>query len=582
MSDAAAPPVPLAAADRRELVFGFVAPLGVDRVMVEDALRVALCAADYSLETVHVSNQLAAFADGPIPTDYLGRKRSLMDAGDRMRREFSAYIGGKPKRGDAVALAAIQAIRDIRTKSNDGKFPNPAPPAIGAGGAANSVHVVDPAEVPLQATAFLIDSLKHPDELQLLKRVYGPAFVSVGIHVPPETRRAFLLKESGTGEDEDTKRLADVLLHRDETGQNERNIPTDLGQNVSGTFNTTDFILDATKEKHEIVQQLTRLVELVFGNQFLTPSHEELGMFIARAAQARSGSMARQIGAAILRDDGSVVGVGTNEVARPITGGQYFASDDHEYVGRDLVYRPQDTSDSFRERMVEDVLRRLDEDGALSDKYSSKKSDGAALSDADAKTMREKRLSDLYFDDDGALRKALLRDNIDYVRAVHAEAAAIIDSARHGVPTMASSMFTTTFPCHECARHIVAAGIKDVIYLAPYPKSAVRQLYSDSIEIDPRLRDPKKVVFRTFVGVAPERYLEFFTPDRDRKDRRGYRGKFDLRREPPHLPYYTLRAEAIARNEPLESYPFIEFLKKRGAATTPDPNTQPPPGETAS
>jgi cytidine deaminase len=403
------------------------------------------------------------------------------------------------------------------------------------------------------------------------------------VHVPPERRREFLLKEADVGDNQAAIRLADALLLRDETGQDEHGNTADLGQNVAGAFNDTDFILDAAKQKHEIVQQLTRLVELVFGNVFLTPSREELGMFLARAAQVRSGSMARQIGAAILRDDGSVVGIGTNEVARPISGGQYWFADDHEYIGRDLVYQPQDSSDRFREDMVEDVLRKLDEAGALSANYSTKKLDGTTLQGADAKHMHDARLEELYFARNGALRKALLRDNIDYIRAVHAEAAAIIDSARHGVPTMSTSMYTTTFPCHECARHIVAAGIKELVYLAPYPKSAVRRLFADSVEIDPKLPNPKKVVFRTFVGVAPARYLDFFTADRDRKDAKGYRGKFDLRTEPPHLPYYALSAEAIARNEPLESYPFADFLEKRTAAKAAEaPQSTPPSGGTTS
>ncbi|MDN3612645.1 hypothetical protein QWZ16_23945 [Vibrio ostreicida] len=26
------------------------------------------------------------------------------------------------------------------------------------------------------------------------------------------------------------------------------------------------------------------------------------------------------------------------------------------------------------------------------------------------------------------------------------------------------------FPCHNCAKHIVASGIKRVVYVEPYPK----------------------------------------------------------------------------------------------------------------
>ena len=43
-------------------------------------------------------------------------------------------------------------------------------------------------------------------------------------------------------------------------------------------------------------------------------------------------------------------------------------------------------------------------------------------------------------------------------------------------------MFVTTFPCHYCARHIVSAGIDEVQYIEPYPKSQAIGLHRDSIE----------------------------------------------------------------------------------------------------
>lgn len=40
-------------------------------------------------------------------------------------------------------------------------------------------------------------------------------------------------------------------------------------------------------------------------------------------------------------------------------------------------------------------------------------------------------------------------------------------------------MFTTTFPCHICAKHIIAAGIKAVYYIEPYEKSLAIELHDD-------------------------------------------------------------------------------------------------------
>ena len=78
---------------RRELVFGFVAPLGVEREKVTDALRKALDDAKYILEEIHLSDALHDFADKPDVLKHvqftLERKKVLMDAGDAMRREWA-------------------------------------------------------------------------------------------------------------------------------------------------------------------------------------------------------------------------------------------------------------------------------------------------------------------------------------------------------------------------------------------------------------------------------------------------------------------------------------------------------------
>jgi hypothetical protein len=327
--------------DRRELVFAFVAPLGVDRRLIEECLSTALGSASYSLEKVPVSQQLDEFAESPPENEqFLHRKKRLMDAGDAMRLRFSEHNGGN--RGDAVALASLGRLRLMRRDANFSEAREiPDDP--------DEKRAL--ANMPRQNVAFLLTSLKHPAELQLLKRIYGPAFVSIGIYSPPEKRKAFLLKEEGAG-DKDTKavNLVQELMLRDETGENEDRVRIPLGQNVSDAFFITDFIVDATQEKHEITYQLTRLVELIFGDLYKTPSRDEVGMFIARGIQVRSGSMARQIGASIMRKDGSIVAVGTNEAAKPIVGGQYWFEDDHEYSGRDMVYRARDTSDEFQRR----------------------------------------------------------------------------------------------------------------------------------------------------------------------------------------------------------------------------------------
>lgn len=100
-------------------------------------------------------------------------------------------------------------------------------------------------------------------------------------------------------------------------------------------------------------------------------------------------------------------------------------------------------------------------------------------------------------------------DITEYGRAVHAEIEALLSCLRTGVSVREGTLYSTTFPCHNCAKHIVAAGIKRVVFVEPYPKSQAIGLFHDSIvlgtEDTKRAEDPR-VVFQPFVGVAARRW----------------------------------------------------------------------------
>jgi cytidine deaminase len=107
-----------------------------------------------------------------------------------------------------------------------------------------------------------------------------------------------------------------------------------------------------------------------------------------------------------------------------------------------------------------------------------------------------------------------LGDITEFGRAVHAEMAAITTAARLGVSLQDATLLTDTFPCHNCARHIVATGIRRVVYVAPYAKSRAHELHMDSILVAPseprEERRTDKVIFEPFIGIAPRRYGDLF------------------------------------------------------------------------
>ncbi|MGB2759043.1 MAG: hypothetical protein WBC58_03720, partial [Maribacter stanieri] len=78
-------------------------------------------------------------------------------------------------------------------------------------------------------------------------------------------------------------------------------------------------------------------------------------------------------------------------------------------------------------------------------------------------------------------------------------------------------LFCTTYPCHNCARHIIASGIEKVYYIEPYIKSKAPELHIDSItELE---SESGKVQILLFDGVSPRRYLSFFKMTQERKEK---------------------------------------------------------------
>lgn len=126
------------------------------------------------------------------------------------------------------------------------------------------------------------------------------------------------------------------------------------------------------------------------------------------------------------------------------------------------------------------------------------------------------------FSDKKPLSGAMVANILEFGRIVHAEMAAICDAALRGISLKDGTLYCTTFPCHMCARHIIASGIKRVIFIEPFPKSRAKKLYKRAIKVDEdREADSDAVEFASFVGVAPNRFLSLFEMV-PRKDAQGY------------------------------------------------------------
>jgi deoxycytidylate deaminase len=220
-------------------------------------------------------------------------------------------------------------------------------------------------------------------------------------------------------------------------------------------------------------------------------------MYLAHSASYRSGDLARQVGAAILTDRGDVLSVACNEVPRH-GGGQHWEGDPGD--ARDLVLG-EDQNDILKNKILERVLHIIE---------SLKK--GSDTGSGQLALGQEDKLEEL--------RKTGILDITEYGRSVHAEMECLLSCARNGISPKGTILFTTTFPCHNCARHIISSGIKRVVYVEPYPKSKALQLHGDEISLPiDQVKwegatgtegDAERVVFEPFIGIGPRRYMEWF------------------------------------------------------------------------
>jgi hypothetical protein len=126
------------------------------------------------------------------------------------------------------------------------------------------------------------------------------------------------------------------------------------------------------------------------------------------------------------------------------------------------------------------------------------------------KILKELNREDLSLDKARAILKPTgLPDITEFGRSVHAEMEAVLACARTGRSVRGATLYTTTFPCHNCCRHVVAAGIERVVYIEPYATSKAPILHGDAISIDETVAD--KLPFVPFIGIGPRRYFDLFS-----------------------------------------------------------------------
>ena len=459
-----------------ELVMSLCAAAGTDTTAVYDALASELRSVGYTPVLIRLS---ALMAELPGLEYLLGlqeedkRIRESQRAGNEIRRIL--------KQGDAVVRLALSTIHSTRTSLNDSQDPT----------------------VPAERHCFVISSLKRHEELETLQQLFGQRALLVSVYEPRDQRVENLCRKiASSRKSGDPDAHCEVARDLIDIDQNERSDP--LGQRLEDVFPKADVFLKAGTTLREDAR---RFIQLLFGAPYLTPTIDEFLMFQARATAQRSADLSRQVGAVIATKTGEILATGCNEVPRA-GGGVNWGN----VAGSDRDYRDyrlgQDAAAAAKKEIVTELLQALSKAKWLCDEKST----------ANPETLAQ----DALFGNDKPLAATAVANLLEFGRIVHAEMAEICDAAMRGVPVSGGTLYCTTFPCHMCARHIIAAGIHRVVYIEPYPKSRAKRLYKRAIQVDEdRDADTDAVQFEAFVGVAPSRFIGIFDMV-ERKDRQGY------------------------------------------------------------
>ena len=368
--------------------------------------------------------------------------------------------------------------------------------------------------------------LKHPDEARLLRMVYGDAFWLLGAvcrprHPTPAAGQAIC--QAG-------RHIARAARRY---GSSSSAIRTTASANTDGmstaAFEIADYFVDTSPplrdyrvpdtelEESPVTGDLRRFLDLIRGDhRMLRPTDAEQAMYHAYAARLGSACLSRQVGAALIDRSGQLLATGCNEVPR--AGGGLYGEGDGDGESREWgrCHRLNGFCSNTAERnaIIDDVLRLLTE---------------AKIAVPEGGPERDH------------LRNRLRRSRLGQLIKIQP-----FRPRRNGCPGFSRTegrvdrgrqALRHDLSCHNCARHIVAAGIDEVRFIEPYLKSRALALHADAITptadaqaLLPSVARAKgcpgtpQVVYRPYVGAAPRLYRRAFAKDGKVKD--GTTGRF--------------------------------------------------------
>lgn len=457
----------------QELIIGLCGPIGTDIKYVSNSI-IEVMEDSFNYECIEI--KLSKFIKEHYKYENSVRNKDYYNKVIAYGNEFREKFGN-----DILSKLAINEIAKHRIKNKS-----------------NHDEVIKSRRV-----CYIINSLKHNEEYQLLRKVYQNIFYFVGTFSPVEIRRKNM--DSMQIKASEIETLIEIDSDENKT----------YGQKVSKTFTYSDYFMRIDESNEDVIKsKLTRFFDLIFNSKVITPNPAEKAMYMAASASANSACMSRQVGASITNKNGEVLSVGWNDVPK-FGGNLYTAMDEPD---QRCINKSGGICFNDREKsvLIELVSKELYDSGVI-DKENLLKA---------KKVLSNSRIKDL----------------LEFSRAVHAEMHAIINATqKSGSIIIGGKLYCTTYPCHNCARHIVATGIEEVYYIEPYAKSLAKNLHNDSITES--INEENKLKILMYDGIAPRRFMDFFRQDIGQK--RKANGKKIVIKRKDSAPQKSISLDAI-------------------------------------
>jgi deoxycytidylate deaminase len=386
-----------------ELFIAFVAPVGAETSSTISAFKQYFSRNDYNVVEIKVTDIFNVFEK------YITPKRPLVRAvGFERYTTFIEYGDQLREYFSDDAILAAATVGRILKKRTRLKATN-----------------------PFEKTVYLLHQFKRKEEINLFRSIYGRLFFQVSIYSRRGARVDALSRifshSDFLSNSQNYRDRAENIIKTDENETSNKH-----GQRVAQIFHDADLIVNSDNET-PVSEQIDRFCELLFGSNKISPTRYEYGMYLAKAAALRTLDLSRQVGAAIFSTSGEVLSLGSNEVPRA-GGGTYWG--DERFDDRDYM-RGEDPNAKRKEGNLRELFKNVG--------------------------MNQVEIEKLIASE--AVQESQVMDALEYGRVVHAEMSALADAARLGISVQDATLYCTTFPCHMCAKHLVAAGLSKIVFL---------------------------------------------------------------------------------------------------------------------